>query len=60
MELSEFDIDYVPRITLKGQVLVDFMLEFTGSLKEPSLKPWHVFVNDLSLGSESGDAYCFE
>ena len=31
IELSEFDIRYKPRTTVKGQVLVDFIMEFTPS-----------------------------
>ena len=34
IELSEFDIRYKPKIVIKGQVLVDFLMEFT--LAEPS------------------------
>ena len=29
IELSEFDIRYKPRITVKGQILEDFIMEFT-------------------------------
>ena len=29
IELSEFDIRYKPRIAVKGQILVDFITEFT-------------------------------
>lgn len=29
-ELSEFDIEYIPRNSVKGQVLIDFVAEFTG------------------------------
>ena len=29
IELSEFDIRYKPRTTIKGQILVDFIMEFT-------------------------------
>ena len=31
IELSEFDIRYKPRIAIKGQVLVDFIIEFTST-----------------------------
>ena len=31
IELSEFDIGYKPRTVVKGQVLVDFIVEFTPS-----------------------------
>ena len=29
IELSEFDIRYKPRTAVKGQILVDFIMEFT-------------------------------
>ena len=29
VELDEFDIQYRPRITIKGQVVADFIVEFT-------------------------------
>ena len=29
LELSEFDIRYKPKTTIKGQVLADFIMEFT-------------------------------
>ena len=29
IELSEFDIRYKPRATVKGQILADFIIEFT-------------------------------
>ena len=31
IELNEFDIRYKPRTAVKGQVLVDFFMEFTPS-----------------------------
>ena len=31
MELSEFDIRYEPRTAIKGQVLADFIMEFTST-----------------------------
>ena len=31
IELSEFDIIYKPKITIKGQVLADFVMEFTSA-----------------------------
>ena len=34
IELSEFDIRYKPKTAIKGQVLVDFIMEFT--LAEPA------------------------
>ena len=29
VELSEFDIQYLPRMAVKGQVVADFIAEFT-------------------------------
>lgn len=29
VELSEFDIEYLPRITIKGQVLENFVIDFS-------------------------------
>lgn len=29
IELSEYDIQYQPRMTVKGQILADFIVEFT-------------------------------
>ena len=31
IELSEFDIRYKPRTTVKGQILVDFIMELTSA-----------------------------
>ena len=31
IELSEFDIRYKPKTTIKGQVLADFVMEFTSA-----------------------------
>ena len=37
IELSDFDIRYKPKTTIKGQVLADFVMEFT--LVEPAENP---------------------
>ena len=51
MELSEYDINCRPQIALKGQVLADFLIEFTHeqhsnedkqSLQEPEI--WVLYV----------------
>ena len=31
IELSEFDIIYKPKTTIKGQILADFVMEFTSA-----------------------------
>ena len=51
IELSEFDIKYKPKTVIKGQVLVDFVMEFTSA--EPAKNPqtptdipiWRLFVD---------------
>ena len=37
VELGQFDIDYKPRTAIKGQTLVDFILEFTNQDMENPL-----------------------
>ena len=60
IELSEFDIRYKPRTTIKGQVLADFIMEFT--LTEPTetthltsdLPIWRLFVDGAANTQGSG------
>ena len=61
IELSEFNIDYKPRTAIKGQMVVDFILEFTCSSSvlskmnldelEWSFPTWKFFV-DRSMSQE--------
>ena len=39
IKLSEFDIQYRPRITIKGQVIADFIAEFTHDKDKGAKKP---------------------
>ena len=52
IELSEFDIRYQPRSTIKAQALAFFIAEFTpnhGELNEvDEAKKWVVYVDGLS------------
>ena len=60
IELSEFDIRYRPKIAIKGQVLADFVMEFTSA--EPvkdaqtttDLSTWKFSVNGASNSQGSG------
>ena len=60
IELSEFDIRYKPKIAIKGQVLVDFVMEFTSL--EPAkdaqtvtnLSIWKLSVDGVSNAQGSG------
>ena len=50
IELSEFDIQYRPRIAIKGQVVADFIAEFTHDEDkgaEESLH-WSIYTDELS------------
>ena len=52
--LKSFDIRYRPRNSVKGQVLTNFIIEFTPVEKSPSrvynivIQPWRVFTNGTS------------
>ena len=60
IELSEFDIRYKPKITIKGQVLANFIMEFTSAeLAEdtqttPDLRIWKLFVDGAANAQGSG------
>ena len=60
IELSEFDIRYRPKNAIKGQVLADFVMEFTSAepardaqtTADPST--WKLFVDGASNAQGSG------
>ena len=60
IELSEFDIRYNPRTAIKGQVLADFIMEFTST--EPTktaqlasdLPIWTLFIDGAANAQGSG------
>ena len=60
IELSEFDIRYKPKTAIKGQVLADFVMEFTSA--EPAkdaqtttdLSIWKLSVDGASNAQGSG------
>ena len=48
VELSEFDIQYCPRTAIKGQVVADFITEFTlgeGQVEEEK-EQWNIYTNE--------------
>jgi ribonuclease HI len=58
VELGEFDIDFLPRTTIKGQALADFLVEFSGFPEEVGLPvgdAWVACVDGLSTRKRSGD-----
>ena len=59
MELSQFDIAYIPRISIKGQTLVDFIVECSGITEgddpmDPAALVWKVFVDGALNENEAG------
>ena len=60
IELSKFDIKYKPKTTIKGQVLADFIMEFTSA--EPTenaqtmtdLPVWKLSIDGASNAQGSG------
>ena len=60
IELSEFDIRYKPKTAIKGQVLADFVMEFTSAVPNENaqtmtdLPIWKLSVDGASNVQESG------
>jgi hypothetical protein len=57
IELGQFDLEFVPRNAVKGQALVDFLVEFTNlpEVEEPEVEPkWVVYVNGSSTRKNGG------
>ncbi|KAK2425775.1 hypothetical protein QL285_024519 [Trifolium repens] len=48
IELSEFDIAFLPRGSIKSQVLADFILEMTSPPEEEDKQPWTLSVDGAS------------
>jgi hypothetical protein len=58
IKLGQFDLEFVLRNTIKGQALVDFLVDFTNlpKVEEPEMKQkWVIYVDD-SLTRKSGGA----
>ena len=60
IELSEFDIRYKPRTTIKGQILENFIMEFTPTKPAeatqlmPDLPIWRLSVDGVANAQGSG------
>ena len=60
IELSEFDIRYMPKTSIKGQVLADFVMKFTSAAPDESaqtmtdLPIWKLSVDGASNAQGSG------
>nr|XP_025682208.1 uncharacterized protein LOC112783462 [Arachis hypogaea] len=60
IELSEFDIHYQPRGSIKSQYLADFVAEFTGSSSDTNIADWTLFVDGASNPHGSGAGILLE
>ncbi|XP_017221317.1 uncharacterized protein LOC108198046 [Daucus carota subsp. sativus] len=47
VELGQFDLDYKPRVTIKGQALADFLLEFEDDTQEWAIVPYSAVVEPI-------------
>jgi hypothetical protein len=57
IELGQFDIEFHPRTSIKGQALADFLVEFCNipeSEELPKESTWVVYVDGSSTGKRSG------
>ena len=60
IELSQFDIRYKPRTAVKGQILADFIIEFTSAQSTeatqlaPDLPIWKLSVDGAANAQGSG------
>lgn len=51
VELSQYEISYRPRTTIKGQAIADFILEFTNPTSNALTLPAHITVDTKDLNS---------
>ena len=57
IELSEFDIQYRPRTAIKGQIVADFIVEFTNDKdKGAEESPMWSIHTDGSCNRQAGEA----
>ena len=43
--MSQFDVDYRPRTTIKAQALADFVAEFTLAEQDPKVDYWTMYTD---------------
>ena len=55
IELSQFDITYTPRRAIQGQVLADFMAEFTIPEDLPETSEFPKYIQKLHTDGASND-----
>jgi len=60
VELSEYDLQYVPRSSVKSQVLADFVVEFTSPAQKVAPFVWLLLVDRSSNLKGSGAGVILE
>jgi hypothetical protein len=60
IELSEYDLTFTPRGSIKSQVLADFVLEMTTPPQEINMEPWTLSVDGASNLRGSGAGVVLE
>lgn len=56
--MSEYDISFKPRVSLKMQAVADFVAELTPrTSKIDSKQQWTLYVDNSSNGKECGEEY---
>jgi hypothetical protein len=60
VELSEFDVTFSPRGTIKSQILADFLLELIAPAEESKEQPWTLSVDGASNIRGSGAGVVLE
>ncbi|GAU45720.1 hypothetical protein TSUD_401020 [Trifolium subterraneum] len=60
VELSEYDITFVPRGNIKSQLLADFILELSSPPEATNMQPWTLSVDEASNIRGSGAGVVLE
>jgi hypothetical protein len=60
IELSQYDIQFLPRGNIKSQVLGDFLVEFTSPIQEEVPHVWLLLVDGSSNLKGSGAGVVLE
>ncbi|GAU10080.1 hypothetical protein TSUD_423780, partial [Trifolium subterraneum] len=60
VELSEYDITFVPRGNIKSQLLADFILELSSPPEATNMQPWTLSVDGASNIRRSGAGVVLE
>ena len=54
IELSQFEVDYRPRIAIKAQALVDFVAEFITAEQDPESDYWTMHIDSSAASGMGG------